>query len=486
MSSANRGHLNKIKDEVEFYDHQVEGVRWIAKAGNALLCDEMGLGKTLTALTVAAVDFDKRGAKRVLVVTLATLKANWQEEIHEHTLFSSLVLEGSPTKREKQLAAFDKDVLIVNYEQVVAHWPDLNDMHFDVIIYDEAHAIKNRGSDRTKACLKLDAARHILVTGSPMLNQIDDLWTLLHRVDPDQFPKYWTYRNRYAVFGGYKGNQIIGVKNEVELNKKLSSVMLRRLKKDALDLPEKQFIRVWVDLTNIQRKLYDEAKDESLISLPDDPNPMQIENALVKFLRLKEICGTAAAIPGFPDSSGKLDRAVQIVQEAIEQGEPIVLFTQFRAVLKALEERLRTAGIPTWVLHGDVPTSERVPRVREWTEASEAGQHGAILCMFQVGGVGLNMTAASKIILVDKLFVPKLNEQAVDRIHRIGATRPVQIYELLCRRTIEQRVEQIIGIKNRTFDGVVDGDMTAFKRKLIEAFQHDGDDDDIEIPDSYV
>lgn len=477
MMGATRGKLAKIHDEVEFYAHQADGVRWIAKTGNAILADEMGLGKSLQALSVAAIDFE-RGATRALVVTLATLKGNWLEEIGEHTSFSAVVLEGSRAKRDKQLANFDADVLIVNYEQVVAHIGQLNAMGFDVAIYDEGHAIKNRTSKRTKACLKLEATRHIVVTGSPMLNNVEDLWSLLHRVNPVEFPKYWAFKQRYVVYGGFQGRQIVGVKNEKELHRKLSHVMLRRLKKDTLDLPDKQYVKVWVDLEPLQRKLYDEALEESIITLPNDPNPMQIENALVRFLRLKEICGSAGAIEGYEDASAKLDRAVELVGEVVDGGEPVVCFTQFRSVLRFLTERLKLAGVPTWQLHGHVPHAERVPLIRGWTNQAEAGVFGALCCMFQVGGVGLNMTAASKIILIDKLFVPKLNEQAVDRVHRIGAdtTRPVQIFELLCRKTIEQRIERILSSKDRTFNAVVEGDQNAFKRALIAAMKEDDDE----------
>ncbi len=477
MTAAVKKLPSMIRPEVQFFDHQVEGVRWMLKAGNALLADEMGLGKSLQALTVAAFDYD-RGADTIVVVTLATLKGNWLEEIRQHTFFDVEVLTGTPRQREKQLGLWRTDktgILIVNYEQVVAHWEDLNALEPDVVIYDEAHALKNRRSQRTKACLKLTGKRQIVVTGSPMLNHVDELWTLLHRLDPEGYPKYWTFRQRYVVYGGFQGKQIVGVKNERELNRKLATVMLRRLKKDVLDLPDKQYVKVWLDLTAPQRKLYDEAFHEQTITLPDDPTPLQLENALVKFLRLKEICGSAGTIEGYDDVSVKLDRAVELIAEAVDGGEPIVVLTQFRSILRFLGERLSKASIPWWELHGDVPQAERVPTIRAWSDAAKYGEPGAMCCMFQVGGVGLNMTAASKIILLDKLYVPKLNEQAVDRVHRIGVsdTKPVQIFELLCRKTIEQRIERILSGKDKTFDAVVEGDTAAFKRALVAAMREE-------------
>lgn len=461
----------KLRAEVEFYAHQAEGVRFIARIGNVLLADEMGLGKTLQALAVGAIDFERGIAKHILVVTLATLKGNWEEEIARHTHFTCHVLSGSPKQRQRQLEAFDADILIVNYEQVISEWERLNAMGFEVVIYDEAHAIKNRSSKRTKACFKLNGLRQILVTGSPLLNHVDDLWALLHRLDPEEWPSYWRFRNRYCVFGGYLGKQIVGVKHEGELHRKLGRVMLRRLKVDTLDLPEKQWVKYWVDLHSEQRKLYDEARTEQQLTLPNSPDPMQIENALTRFLRLKEICGSAGCVDGYKDISAKLDRVVEIVTEIVEGGDPVVVFTQFRAILRFLAERLEPTDIDAYQLHGGVQTHLRVPTITTWASAAEAGHPAALLCMFQVGGVGLNLTAASKIVLVDKLFVPKLNDQAIDRVHRIGVdlTKPVQIIEVLCRKTIEQRIEQILERKQRVFGAVVEGDEDAFKRELVQA-----------------
>lgn len=471
--------VEKLRPTVEFYKHQAEGVRFILRSGNVLLADEMGLGKSLQALAVAAIDFQRGTAKRVLIVAPATVKGNWAEEIKRHTTFTCHVLSGSPKQRAKQLEEFSADVLIVNYEQVISGWEALNGLGPDIIIYDEAHAIKNRTSKRTKACMKLEARRQICVTGSPLLNHVDDLWTLLHRLDPDAWPNYWRFRNRYCVFGGYMGKAIVGVKHEQELHEALSSIMLRRLKAEVLDLPEKQVVRSWVDLEPVQRTLYDEALKEQQITIPGDPNPMQIENALTKFLRLKEICGSAGTIEGYDDISAKLDRAVETIQEIIDSGEPVVVFTQFRKILAFLNDRLERAGVETFQLHGDIKQSERVPTINSWTGAAGAGEPGAILAMFQVGGVGLNMTAASKIILVDKLFVPKLNDQAIDRVHRIGVdlTKPVQIIELICRKTVEQRVEKILDRKERVFGAVVEGDQEAFKRELVRSMLAGEDDD---------
>jgi SNF2 family DNA or RNA helicase len=484
-TAPTRKHLDFIPDSLKYYPHQIDGVRDLAKMGSGILADEMGLGKSVQALTVFAVDVQAGWCNRALVVCPATLKSNWWAEIFEHTLFKNVTVLGSelrddgtwrklgPKARAVQLEDFrtsmaPPSILICNYEQVEKHVDDLNGLGFDVVIYDEAHSLKNPRAKRTKACMRLEAKRHLLLTGSPMLNHVNELWALLHRVAPKEYPNYYVFQHRYCVFGGFKDKQIVGVKNEKELTERLNSVMVRRLKADVLDLPDKQHIEIKVPLHPEQQELYDQVKNELYLPDPGAASGEDIANALTMFLRLKQICGTTATIEGYPDRSYKLDRAEEIVGELLDNGHKVVLFTQFRGVLGAMEARLSAYGTPMHVIHGDVPMGDRVPIVADWSHTPEPG---VLLAMHQVAGVGLNMTAARHMVMLDKLFVPKMNEQSEDRIHRIGAdkTQPVQYYELLCEGTVEYRVEQILRRKRRIFNDVVeDGN---FRRKLYAAIK---------------
>lgn len=475
-----RKSLRFIKDETQYYEHQANGIRKGARMSSFILADEPGLGKTLQALTIAAIDFELNIARRVLVVCPASLKYNWAEECDKYTRFQYIILEGSPDERKSLIRLFEVmelQILIVNYEQVRTHLKDLNALDFDIIIYDEAHYIKNHKSKRSQAALSLKGTRHIVVTGTPMLNQVHELWTLLHRIDPYRWPNYWPFVNRYCAFGGYRNKQIIGVKNRQELNLHLQEVMIRRLKKDVLDLPKNQYIQVPIELHPEQRKIYDQALSDLEVDLPDSPDPMELENALVKYLVLKQICGTLACLPGYDDTSAKLDRAVEMLEEFTHEepdspSEPVVVFTQFRTVSSCLAARLEKVGIKVYQLNGDTPKDKRVSMVEEWGNYKDpaTGKRAVLICMLQIA-VGLNMTAASKCIFVDKLYVPKLNGQAKDRLDRIGAdlTKPIQIYELIARKTIEQRIESILKTKTKIFDSVVEE--SDWKRELYKALR---------------
>lgn len=470
-----------LKDEVNYYPHQVEGIRDLARRRSFLLADEMGLGKSLQALTVFIIDVIRGWGSKAIVVCPVTLKGNWSDEVEKFTRLPHIVLGEAydpktgklklltPAQRSEQLTAFaamsGPKVLIVNYEQVTSHLKELNAMAFDVSIFDEAHYLKNPKAKRTKACQELIAVRSFMLTGTPMLNNVNELWSILHRIDPKAFPSYWSFLNRYCVFGGYKDKQIVGVKNEKELTEKLQKYMLRRLKKDVLNLKEPQIIQVKVTLTPDQQKLYDQVVDDMRLVNPDGGED-DIENALTKFLRLKQICGTTFSFTG-QDHSNKLDRAIEIAVELLRSGEKVVVFTQFRDVLEMFARRL-DAEAPEynqWELHGDIKKQMRQPFVNDWSRDPKAA---TLLCMLQVAGIGLNMTASRHMIFLDKLFVPGLNKQAIDRCHRIGSseTQSVQVYEMITRNTIENRVEQILRTKVKLNDSIVEVN-TDFKRMLV-------------------
>jgi SNF2 family DNA or RNA helicase len=488
-----------LYDSVYYYDHQLEGIRQLSKMKNFLLGDDMGLGKSLEALTVATIDIYRGWAGKILIVAPVSLKGNWADEIEKFTSLGYMILgqevipgkpghpdrikKLGPADREVQIQKFrtllDPKVLIVNYEQVQPHLDDLNAIKFDIGIFDEAHYIKNYKSARTKACLNLVTKRSFMLTGTPLLNQVNELWPLLHKIDPNGYPRYWPFVQRFCVFGGWKNKQVIGVKNEKELTERLKSVMVRRMKKDVLNLPEVQYIQRRVDLHPEQRKIYDDLIDEMVVNV--DGEDQEIDNALTKFLRLKQICGTTLPFTG-KDSSSKLDLAIEDALEILDTphgDEPrkLVVFTQFRDVQEAYCNRLDEAnpGIDIWELNGDVKTELRQGVVKSWATNNKPS---ALVCMSQVAGVGLNMTAARHAQFIDKLFVPGLNQQCVDRLHRIGAseTQPIQAYEYICRSTIENRVEQILSVKKKLFGTIVDD--SDFKRKLIrELMRRDNDND---------
>lgn len=464
-----------LSDDVHYYVHQIEGIRWMAKRRNFLLADEMGTGKSLQALTCFIVDVKREWAETCVVVCPVSLKGNWEEEVRKFTTIPVTVLSGGPMERLYTLANFQAAkgprILVANYEQVLEYTDTFNALNIDVLILDEAHTIKNHKSKRTQAILGLVSHRTFLLTGTPMLNAISELWPLLHRIDSKAFPDYYKFTNRYAVWGGYKSKSVIATKNETELTERLQAVMIRRLKKDVLDLPEVNEVDRLVDLYEEQRKIYDTINDDLILPRADAPDEA-IEYAFTKMLRLKQICGGTWDFTG-EDISAKLDAALVDDFNLFESAEKVVVFTQFRSVQARYIERLKKSlpDVPVFELNGDVKISDRVPLTHRW-----AGVTGAsvLVCMYQVAGVGLNLTASKNVSLLDELFVPGLNQQAVDRCHRIGAdlTQPVTVRRYMCRNTYESRIRSILKTKSRLISGIVETDRD-WKRKLMDALRED-------------
>lgn len=464
-----------IKDEIDYYAHQVEGVRRMIRMNSFLLADDMGLGKSMQSLTVFGVHCAVRKKKygtdsSALVVCPASVKDNWENEVGVFTRMPAMVVDGSPKKRTEQIAKFKEiegsKVLVVNYEQVKAHLASINSCNFDVVIADEAHMLKNPEAQRTKAFMNLRAERFFMLTGSPMLNDPSELWTILNTIQPGVYGNYYQFKQRYCRFGGWENKKVVGPKNVNELNQMLNAVMIRRLKDDVLDLPAVQYIKRIVGLKPLQKKLHDQAVKE--LVLPSSSGDKEIKSDAIKFLRLKQICGTTATVlDDGRDESAKLDLAEEDAENITNDGHKIIVFTQFRGVLEAYRKRLanRLPHVPVFELHGDVPIPLRQSVVNEWSNVKGPS---IILCTIRVAGVGLNMTAARHMQFLDEDYVPMMNEQAVSRANRIGAStkHSIQVFRYQVKGSVEERVDQILKVKSNMFENIVEGG--DFQKKLFE------------------
>lgn len=449
----------------------------MARHRNFLLADDMGTGKSLQALTAFIVDVKRGWAETALIICPIILKANWKEEIEKFTTIPATVVSGGPEERIRQIAEFmlssGPRILIVNYEQVMAEQKALNAIGFDVMIIDEAHAIKNPNAKRTKAVLDTYSHRTFVLTGTPMLNRITELFPLLHRIDPKAFPNMGAFTSRYVVWDKENKREIAGIKNEGELLERLNHVMLRRLKHEVLDLPDVNYVNRSVELYPEQWAIYNRIKDDFVLPTPDGTEK-EIEYAIAQIIRLKQVCGSTLLFTG-EDHSAKLDAALVDDSALIETGEKIVVFTQFRPVLDLYAKRLRKAypELPVFELHGDVPKEDRHPMTKRWAAVNGAA---VIVCMLQIASEGLNLVASKNVMFLDELFTPGKNQQAVDRVHRIGAdlTQPVTVRTYTCKGTYEVRIRNILRSKSKLIAGIVETD-SGWKRKLIQALHDEVD-----------
>lgn len=475
---ALRGSLEPwLKDEIEYRPWQLDGIRKLATMPSFLCADEMGLGKSLEALTVFAIDVFMGLYDSGIIVCPPTLIGNWIAEIEKFTRIPYMVLTGPKKKRNQIILEFSlmkgPKLLITNYEKIDLHLNALNKLKFGAAIFDEAHAIKTHDSNRTQAVHALQNGRSMLLTGTPMLGHVNDLWGLLYKIDPNNVPNYWSFVNQFAVFGGYKGQTVIGTKNERKLRAMLEKYMVRRLAKDHLDIDTPFIVQRLVDLTDEQRKVYNRIKQDMKVARPDEPEE-DIEHDIVVNTRLRQVCTNLMEFTG-EDISPKLDLCMEDDEQLFDEGKKVVVFTQFRENVARYIERhnkkynSKKTKIPAFQLTGDVPQARRQPTVNEWAAVKGPA---VIVCMFQVANLGINnmQQVCHNMAMLDKLYVPGLNEQAIARLVRLGQTQPVTVREYKARGTVEDRVDAINKQKIKTAARVVEKPpwRQQLKDKLIE------------------
>lgn len=463
-----------LKDEVVFRDYQEEGIRWIAGRRSCIIADDMGLGKTLQALAAACIDVKHFGAEKIVIVTPPSLKGNWAFELDKFTRLPYVVLKGSPNKRFKTLFEFiamtGPKVLIVNYEQTINHIPQMYDMGWDIAIYDEAHYMKSPDAQRTVANIDMPARRSFLLTGTPMLNNVGEIWPLLYKCDKEEWGSQAAFLDRYASYGGRGNNQITGVMNEAELQARIAPYFLRRLKSLVLNLKEPQVITRYADMTTKQAKLYKQIIEEEVLPWSDGTEE-EISNAMAKFLRLRQAANTT--VPFLEkEESGKLDLVTADAIEIMSQGDKVAQFTQFNDTYDATVVRLKKAGAPVYELHSGVKPEDRAAVVKRWSDHQGPAM---LVCKSQIASVGLNMTAARHMQLIDKLFTPGLNQQMIDRMHRLGQdeTQPVQVLQYFSIDSAEARVQQILEYKERVIGKVVKTS-AELNEVMLEALREEG------------
>ena len=491
--------IDSIRNDIEFMAHQSDAIRQHITMESWLNGDEPGMGKSLIGLACDGIARQQRINNdptlklKTLVVCPSTLRLNWAREIEKMTNLRPVVLTGGPAKREVILDEFGHedtgDILIVNYEILSKHVGDIKDMpvHWVSGIFDECHYIKSPKSQRTKASFRVRDAmpRVFMMTGTPIMNRVTELWPVLHMIDPEVWRNAFQFQRRYAKMGGYEGKVVVGAKNKRELNDRLQPIMVRRRKADVLDLPPKIRIQIPVEMSPLQRKLYKEAKNELRLTVPGSTSdPMVMESALVAAGRLKQIATTPFAVQydgkdsPFKDESNKLDLIVAKSIETIENGDRPIIFTEYRGAVEALVRRFahKKIGLQAFQLHGGITADKRVPLVEEWGSASPT----PLIAITKVAGQGLNMAQFSKTaIFATRNWTPSWNEQAENRIHRVGSgmTDSVNIINPVVIDTIEERVENVLIEKQQLTNEIVDGQLADeaiapggadLKRKLYE------------------
>lgn len=435
--------------------YQLEGFRWMARlsqwAPGCCLADDMGLGKTIQSL---ALLLGRAASGPALIVAPTSLGFNWAREA-ERFAPSLRVAQYRDADRRTRLATLGKgDVLIASYDLVVRDAEALAGVKFGTVIFDEAHALKNAESLRSKAAALLSAGFRVALTGTPVENRVAEIWAVMRAAVPGLLGAPEDFRERFVVPIERDGD----AGRRRTLATVLAPFLLRRTKGEVLpDLPVRTDVTLRVQLSRAERRLYEEHRLATVAALTVDTGLREAQRRvqiLAALTRLRQLaCHPRLVDPDSTIESSKLAQAVELIAEVRSEGHRPLVFSQFTRFLQLVKAELMQMGLFVSYLDGSTPAAERGRIV----DAFQAGEDDAFLLSLKAGGAGLNLTAATYVIHLDPWWNPAVEDQATGRAHRIGQTEPVTVYRLAAEGTVEEAILSMHEEKRALVAALLDG-----------------------------
>ena len=433
--------------------YQEQGVAYLARMTdrglNAILADEMGLGKTVQLLALLAARMGKDSAP-ALIVCPASLAANWEREAARFVpaLRTAAPRGGARGECLKNPGSFD--LLILSYASARLSRNLLRRIRFSYLVLDEAQHIKNPGTSNAQSCKDLAADHKIVLSGTPLENAPEDLWSIMDFLHPGMLGTLASFRRRYA---GIADSEEL----RTDLARRTGFFIMRRTKAEvAADLPPRTEKTVFCDFAPDQRELYDRVLTEGRREIAGfEPGDRRRGAAIfTTLLRLRQICCDPGLLPGGAGkgvSSAKMELLRELLHENIDSSHKMLLFSQFPSLLHLIVPELEKAEIPFEYLDGS--TVDRMERVDRFNSSPGIP---LFLLSLKAGGTGLNLTSADTVIIYDPWWNPAVELQAADRSHRIGQSRPVTICRLVVRDSVEEKILELQGRKRKLFDAVIE------------------------------
>lgn len=463
--------LNNIKEikEIDYYlndeissvmrDYQKIGYNWFktlsAYGFGGILADEMGLGKTIQTIAFLAAEL---GELPSLVVTPTSLIYNWEREFEKFApRVKVLVISGDKSLREEQFQNIDNyDVVLTSYPLLTKDIDMYNNVTFKYCIIDEAQKIKNYNTLTSKSVKEVKSLGRFALTGTPIENSLTELWSIFDFIMPG-----YLFSNRKFV-ASYETPILKNNNKSVfhELNKKIKPFILRRKKIDVvLELPPKIEQKIYVDLTEEQKKLYMSYVASLKGEIDDEVEEKGFNRSKIKILaaltRLRQICcDPSTFIEDYLGESGKIKALEELLEEILSDGHKVLIFSQFTSVLKNIGNMLTSNNVKYSYLDGSLKSEERIRAIDEFNN----GENEVFLISLKAGGTGLNLTSADIVIHFDPWWNPSVEEQASDRAHRIGQNKTVEVIKLISKGTIEEKINLMQERKKEVIKNVLDND----------------------------
>lgn len=462
--------------------YQKEGFRWLKTIAHygfgGILADDMGIGKTLQMIAVLLDAQLHNEAGCSLVVTPASLILNWQAEIRRFApQLKCACVHGTLKERQDQWALADQvDVLITSYDYVKRDEAVLKPLQFQYLVLDEAQAIKNQRTKSAQAVKQIQARHRFALTGTPIENSLAELWSIFDFLMPGYLFSYAQFKENYELpIVRYQDDERLTL-----LKKLVSPFILRRVKQDVLkELPEKTESVLQIEFSEAEKKLYQASLQQIQTQLAQTlDQPANVGSSKIMILamltRLRQICCDPGLVfEGYGGERSKLAACMELIENAVDSGKKILVFSQFTTILDKLRQECEKRQIATYLLTGSTPKQQRF----DLMESFNRDKTPVFLISLKAGGTGLNLTGAEIVIHYDPWWNLSAENQATDRAYRIGQTRNVQVVKLIVEGTVEEKISKLQQQKQQLSQSVIegsDGSIAAMSREeILELFENE-------------
>ena len=446
--------LPDFKVNASLRDYQLKGVKWMSvldKYGfGGILADDMGLGKTLQTLTFLTGNLSKDS--KVLILSPSSLIYNWKDECQKFTPDLDVAVSYGLKAVRDEVIAENHQVTITSYTSFRQDFDRYQKMHFDYLILDEAQVMKNTQTKIAQSLRAFEVKNCFALSGTPIENKLLEIWSIFQIVLPGLLPAKKEF-----------------LKMEPEkVARYIKPFVMRRRKEDVLpELPDLTEINYRNELADSQKAIYlaqlRQMQDNIRQSSDAEINRQKIE-ILSGITRLRQICDSPKLFMSYDGESGKMDSLRELLQQIKESSHRALIFSQFRNMLDLAEEELGILGLTSYKMTGSTPANER----QEMTRAFNNGSKDVFLISLKAGGVGLNLTGADTVILIDLWWNPAVEMQAISRAHRIGQKENVEVYRMITRGTIEEKILELQESKKNLVTTVLDGNETRASMSIEE------------------
>ncbi len=444
--------------------YQLDGLRWLwflhSWGLGGILADDMGLGKTIQALALLLAARERGQMQRALVVCPLSTLSNWHDECSRFAPDLRPLVHGGQARSRSAPDFNHTDVVLVSYDTFLRDAELFGEVSFDYLILDEAQTIKNPNAKRRRALASIDAAHRLALTGTPVENGVVELWSIMDVLMPGLLGPRTVFSRRYA--GGRSG----GVDPEAlaRLQRIIRPLVLRRTKTQvAPELPPREEQVIYAELGTRQAAVYETLRQSYETQIAQQVANGEVRESSMMILEAMLRLRQAAILPALVDSAyqttpgAKLDLMVDLLAEIAAEDNKALVFSQFTSVLDEVERRLETAGMPRFRLDGSTPQPRRASQIAAFQKHEGAA---CFLISLKAGGLGINLTAADYVLLLDPWWNPAVEAQAVDRSHRIGRNGTVFAYRLVARGTIEEKMLRLQQRKREVADALIKADQS--------------------------